>query len=742
LSFIVQIWEQPDGFPPPADLREACDLVDLAAERADPARPNARLRAFQQQILAYWPIIETPPLSYDDPARRKIDLGVWKDDSLRQDLEAEPVMVLAIDTNKVDLVVPWLAEAGPRAGVSVCDPQSGSAWLADGSVFALSDEGASAQALALYQRGDDRAAWERFVELAQRGNRFAFGCLAEMYAEGRFVGRDPVISMALAAVACGWRLVEGLALPPSGQADRATNSLSAARAHRGEEASARADALFARMYPPTTLRETLVAAAHEFDARHVAALDLIAKGNVAAGAMRLQPLADRGHGPSQRTLAHLWSTAQATPEDPKKELAWISAAADLGDPPARFRLAQLYEEGVLVTRSLVHARQLHRLLIRVSGSPAQREASQVELDRLVGPPTGRFWAGRSESELQPLADQGDVAALVELARLIEWARIAAEVWDRSGPLWRRAADAGDVVAQMRMAWACKVGLGAPADEAQATHWYALAARQGNGHGQSEYAQRLGRGLGIARDDRQAVYWLEQAARQRISEALRIMVKGYTAGDLFAKDLLVAQVLLVLHDRGFDLGSDDFHGSDEVDPREVRRMLAEIDGGADLLDVLKRRAQARAIEKAWQPAGGLSLAPVAAASSPRDAVPAAPRDGRLAARVSSRRARVEEPEPEPVVERPPRSRLGPALVIASFFVLAIGVHQLRESANADVFGSWLLGSSLAAAGAFMISRERGNHALVAAMDAAPMFVPFVGSGLAVRMLYSRWRGAGY
>ena len=733
MSFIVQIWEQPDGFPRPADLHEACDLVDLAAERADPAHPNARLRAFQQQILAYWPIIETPPLSYEDPARRKIDLGVWKDDSLRHDLGAEPVMVLAIDTDKVDLVVPWLAEAGPRAGVSVCDPQSGSAWLADGSVFALSDEGASAQALALYQRGDDRAAWERFVELAQRGNRRAFGWLSEMYADGRFVGRDPVISMALAAVACGWRLVEGLALPPTGQADRATSSLSAARAHRGEEASARADALFARMYPPTNLRETLVAAAHEFDARHVAALDLIAMGDVAAGAMRLQPLADRGHGPSRRTLAHLWSTGQATPEDPKKELAWISAAADLGDPPARFRLAQLYEEGVLMKRSLVSARQLHRLLIRVSGSPAEREASRVELKRLVGPSTGKFWEGRSESELQPLADQGDVVALVELARLIEWARVSSEVWDRSGPLWRRAAEAGDAVAQCRMAWACKSGFGAPADEAQATHWYGLAARQGHGHAQADYAERLGRGLGIARDDRQAVYWLEQAARQRISSALRIMVKGYTTGDLFPKDLLVAQVLLVLHDRGFDLGSDEFHGPDEVDPREVRRMLAEIDAGADLLDVLKRRAQARSIEKAWQPAGGLSLAPVAA--------PASPRDVRPAAGASSRRARVEEPEPDPVAQPLPRSSLGPALVVASFFVLAIGFHQLRQDAASDVFGAWLLGSSLAAAGAFMISRERGNPALVAAMDAAPMFVPFVGSGLALRMLWMRWRGAG-
>jgi len=756
VSFIVQIWEQPEGLPKPNNVQEACALFDRVAEGVDAVRPNARLKAFLLQIRERWPVIEET----DWEGKRKVDLGVWKDDSLLRDLDDEPVLVLAISTTHVGDVVPWLAEAGPLAGVSVVDPQSGSAWLADGSVHALGDEGACAKAEARYRAADDRAAWEGFIALAQRGHRHAFHRLSEMYAKGRFVGRDPVISMALSAMANGWRLVDGVALPPEGVRTGTSSSLVVSREDAGAAACAKVDALFARLRSDGNLRETLLAEAHEFDARHVAALDLVARGEFAAAAMRLQPLADRGHAPSQRALGHLWSTGRATPHDPAKELAWITAAAEVGDDLALQRVAWLYDEGVLCKRATHDARGVHRLLISRGATSAIRDASRVELKRLNGPAGNPFWEGRSESELLPLAEQGDAAAMVELARVIEWGRSLDKVWERSTPWWIRAAEAGHPLAQRRLGSFHEQGRGVPKDEVRATHWYGLSARQGDGFAQVEYARRLGLGQGIARDDAQARHWLQSAARQRIPSALGYMAKGYATGGLFPKDLLAAQVLVVVHDRIQDWGHDGFHGPDEADPYEVRRLLAEIDGGADLIELLKRRAPAQAPERAPASStpkvaaadGGLSLAPMAASRPPapapaRERTPAPAREAARPiarpANATQRRAAVPEDEAEfdaPVVDAPvERSPVGPLLILASFGVLLIAVAMLRRDAYSNVVLPWLVGSVLAAAGEYRISRENGHPPVVAWMDAAPMFIPFVGSGLAARTLHLRWRG---
>lgn len=734
MSFIVQIWEQPDGFPKPASAVEACQLVALAAERADRARSNTRLKTFQQQILERFPIAdERDWTNLRDPSAMKTDLGVWQDDALRAPLGDAPVLTLDIASSR-DVVLGWLAEAGPRAGVNVCDPEGGNAWLADGRVFTANDKGACIRPLARLVECDDRAAWEQLVELVERGNRVALGHLVKMYEEGRFVGRDRAISWGLRAEAAGWRIVDGVAMPREGARPGTDGVLEHDRGVLDDAGRARADALLLRLRERTGLREALLSAAHEFDARHVAALDMIAKGDFAAAAMRLQPLANRGHAPSQRTLGHLWATGRATPDDPRQELDWITAAAHVGDTAALQRLAWLYDEGVLRKRETRDARGVHRLLIKDGETSAVRDASRVELKRLNGPPTGKFWEGRVESELLPLAEQGDVAAMVELARVIEWGRSLDKVWERSTPWWIRAAEAGHPLAQREVARFHEQGRGVPKDEAKATHWYGLSARQGDGHAQVEYARRLGQGKGVARDDAQARQWLEQAAQQRIPSALKFMAKGYATGGLFPKDLLAAQLLIVIHDRIQDWGIEDFHGPDEADPREVRRLLAEIDGGADLLEVLKRRVTT---PPPAPPAGGLSLAPVTAPAAPAPAPSLSPAAAPAVA--TRRRERVIDPEPESLVQPAPSSPIGPMLILVSLGMLAFVVAALRKDATARITAPWLIGSAVAALGAFKMSRENGNPSLVAAMDAAPMFIPFIGSALAARMLYFRWRG---
>ena len=750
MSNIVQIWEQPEGLPRPADAAQACRLPELAGNRTDGTWPTARLEAFRRRILERWPISDERDWGQNDPAATKPVLGVWKDDALRADLRATPLLVLDIATRAAE-VLGWLAEAGPRAGVNVRDPRGGSAWLADGGVFTTTDKGACVLALARLKARDDRAAWERLVELAVRGNREAARHLAQMYVDGRWVGRDPAIAWALQAQDQGWVVVDGVAGPPEGANPNIFGALEYDRKRLDAAACARADALLARLVDGADLREALLAAAHEFDARFVAAHGLIAAGQVEAAALRLRTLADRGHRPSQHALAGLWARGLATPDDPTKEFAWIAQLAELHDAPALVALARLHEEGVLCKCSPFDARGIYRLLTSNAETPAVREAARIEVERLVGPPTGKFWEGRTQEQLQPLVDQGDVAAMVELARLLEWGRHTLEAYTRTMPLWQRAAEGGNARAQYTVAYSCEKGRVVAQDEALAAHWYGLAANNGDAASQFNYARRLDLGLGIARDRAQSVRWLESAARQLELSALAALSRSFANGDLHPKDLVAAQVLSVLRDRKLDGSGDEWMGPDKADPREVRRLLAEIEGGADLVDVLKKRAPASVPSRSAAVGVGLSLAPIAAprASAPtRAPVPAparAPASARPVARatLATRRRDGDEPadvEAPPRFEPLPRSPIGPLLILASFGAMAIAVAMLRRDAASSVLTPWLAGSALAAAGAYRVSREAGNPSVVAAMDAAPMFIPFIGSALAARMLHFRWRGA--
>lgn len=756
MSNIVQIWEQPEGMPRPADAAQACRLPELAGSQPEGAWPTARLEAFRQRILERWPVVDERVWDANDPAATRPNLGVWKDDALRADLRGRPLLVLDTTTQSAE-VLGWLAEEGPRAGVNVCDPdrRGANTWLADGSVFTTTDEGACILALARLKARDDRAAWEQLVELVVRGNRKAVDHLSKLYEDGRWVGRDLAIAWALQASVQGWRFVDGVASLPEGQEARHFPALPHDRAQLDDAGRARADALLARLIDRQPLRESLLAAAHEFDARYAAAHGLIAAGQVEAAALRLRTLADRGHRPSQHALAGLWARGLATPDDPVKEWNWIARLSELLDAPAMVALARLHEEGVLTPCSPRGARGIHRLLVSHGETPAVREASRIELARLVGPPTGKFWEGRSEEELEPLVAQGDVAAMVELARLIEWGRHTLEAFTRSMPLWQRAAQAGHARAQYTVAYAYENGRVVANDDTQATHWYGLAANNGDAASQYKYAKRLHLGLGIARDRAQSERWLEAAARQRDLSALSALAENFANGDMHSNARVASQVLVVLHDRRLGAASDEWRGPDQVDAREVRRLLADIEGGADLVDVLKRYAPAPAPARPAAAAApvGLSLAPMAVprgnASAPAPAPAPAPARTPASARPVTRTTLAtqrhdaddaDDVDAPRVFEPLPRSPIGPLLIVASVGVLAIAVTMLRRDADTNVLAPWLIGSALAAAGAYRVSREAANPSLVAAMDAAPMFIPFVGSALAARMLYQRWRPA--
>jgi len=261
-------------------------------------------------------------------------------------------------------------------------------WLADGTVFAQHARSACARAFARLEDGDDRAAWERFVALAEAGHALAFNMLAEMTQQGRYVGRDAATACALRCAAAGWRVDDaGVARPGPGDADPSrTQALAQLRERLCAAERARADALLPRLLEPGRLHAVLREAGGVADARHAEALALADAGDAAGAAARLQALASTGHAPSQRALVRLWAAGAPRGAAAADELAWTRSAAAAKDDAATMSLAKLLAAGRLVQRDLREARRLLRGLARSGRSAATRAAAEAERGRLAAAP--------------------------------------------------------------------------------------------------------------------------------------------------------------------------------------------------------------------------------------------------------------------------------------------------------------------------------------------------------------------
>jgi hypothetical protein len=94
---------------------------------------------------------------------------------------------------------------------------------------------------------------------------------------------------------------------------------------------------------------------------------------------------------------------------------------------------------------------------------------------------------------------------------------------------RKAAHAGDAVAQYRMGRRYENGEGVAKDPFHAVGWYRRAAAQGHAHAQWRYGKMLGRGTGIAQDKALGAQWLQKAADHGLAEAQADLALGHAVG---------------------------------------------------------------------------------------------------------------------------------------------------------------------------------------------------------------------
>lgn len=108
-------------------------------------------------------------------------------------------------------------------------------------------------------------------------------------------------------------------------------------------------------------------------------------------------------------------------------------------------------------------------------------------------------------------------------------------YDKAFPLFMRAAEAGNAVAQNYIGCCYNCGKGVERDYAQAVYWFTLSAEQGNCFAQFNLGNNYYFGRGTARDFAKAVYWFRQSAEQGDALAQQSLACCYDCGEGVEQD---------------------------------------------------------------------------------------------------------------------------------------------------------------------------------------------------------------
>lgn len=144
--------------------------------------------------------------------------------------------------------------------------------------------------------------------------------------------------------------------------------------------------------------------------------------------------------------------------------------------------------------------------------------------------------------LQPLAEQGEASAQLNLGALYHDGLGVPQDFAKAAHWYEKAAAQGNANAQNKLGLLYAVGLGVPQDYVETVRLYGLAAEQGAAKHQFDLAVMYDNGLGVAKDPAQAVQWYVRAAEQGLTEAEASLGLLYQRGEGVERDLAKALAL--------------------------------------------------------------------------------------------------------------------------------------------------------------------------------------------------------
>lgn len=131
MSYIVQIWEQPQGSALPASIHEAAQLVGELLQRKSGSNPLFGTLA--RTLMQRYPSIDSMPVE-DGEDEPRIEDCAWIDQPI-YGYSDDAVFNLGISSSKLTDVLPYVVEVATQLGLCVLDGQAGAAYLPGGRVL-------------------------------------------------------------------------------------------------------------------------------------------------------------------------------------------------------------------------------------------------------------------------------------------------------------------------------------------------------------------------------------------------------------------------------------------------------------------------------------------------------------------------------------------------------------------------------------------------------------------------------
>jgi len=214
----------------------------------------------------------------------------------------------------------------------------------------------------------------------------------------------------------------------------------------------------------------------------------------------------QGNGYAEARLADLYADGIGVTKSMKIAADWRERAARRGNVDAQFKLGEMYLEGIGVSQD----RQRARDWLQAAAEDGHREAAYL-LARM-------YREGLGGPEDPVLADhwlyKSAVRGFAAAEELIGWIKSFGHTYDKtvSPEALRRLAEDGDAEAQYQLGLRCYLGKGGEKrDLPQAVKWFERAAGQGQVMAMRNLAHILARGEnGVPADPSAAKAWEDRA----------------------------------------------------------------------------------------------------------------------------------------------------------------------------------------------------------------------------------------
>ena len=235
------------------------------------------------------------------------------------------------------------------------------------------------------------------------------------------------------------------------------------------------------------------------------------------------PSAEEAH---RRGRAYL--EGDGVPKSTSEAIAWLSMAAEKGDPLAAFELGKIYSSNRGVPEDQVAASYWYA----ISATPeAAYEMAKRHLKGIGVPQDG----AKANAYLLKAAEGGVAEACQELAVRYDYGRDMPVDKKAAAKWYRAAAEKGLAEAQFSYACMLESGVGGPQNHREAVRWLREAAMQDHQKAQHNLAVHYMSGVGVPRDAVQALAWFTIASTS-------VRLESVEARDAAEKQLGSAAVL--------------------------------------------------------------------------------------------------------------------------------------------------------------------------------------------------------